>query len=51
MSIYQIGQLRKSAGLAEAVHRGLKIPLLQECHKKTAQNLKIRAAEISKRLG
>ena len=28
MSIYQIGQLRKSAGLAEAVRRGLKTPLL-----------------------
>ena len=28
MSIYQIGQLRKSAGLAEAVRRGLKNPLL-----------------------
>ncbi len=28
MSIYQIGQLRKSAGLAEAVRRGLKTALL-----------------------
>ncbi len=28
MSIYQIGQLRKSAGLAEAVRRGLRNPLL-----------------------
>ncbi|MEQ8995829.1 MAG: hypothetical protein RID53_04895 [Coleofasciculus sp. B1-GNL1-01] len=28
MSIYQIGQVRKSAGLAEAVRRGLKSPLL-----------------------
>jgi hypothetical protein len=27
MSIYQIGQLRKSEGLAEAVRRGIKIPL------------------------
>jgi len=28
MLIYQIGQFRKSAGLAEAVRRGLKSPLL-----------------------
>ena len=27
MSLYQIGQLRKSEGLAEAVKRGIKIPL------------------------
>lgn len=27
MSIYQIGQLRKSEGLAEAVRRGIKTPL------------------------
>ncbi|BAZ28367.1 hypothetical protein NIES4074_07980 [Cylindrospermum sp. NIES-4074] len=28
MSIYQIGQLKKSEGLAEAVRRGIKTPLL-----------------------
>ena len=28
MSLYQMGQLRKSEGLAEAVKRGIKIPLL-----------------------
>ncbi|EAW45608.1 hypothetical protein N9414_23693 [Nodularia spumigena CCY9414] len=28
MSLYQIGQLRKSEGLAEAVKRGIKTPLL-----------------------
>jgi hypothetical protein len=27
MSIYQIGQLRKSEGLAEAVRRGIRTPL------------------------